>query len=164
MLMQWKAVKSLACLLCLVTLAALPASLSAASVLHSYAIVQEDASLLVRGKTVHLLGVYIPPTDRFCRSNIRPVRCASRAVLALDFKVQGFVHCYPQSKNADGSLQAVCYVNRTAFDDGEDLAAYLIREGWALAGPDAPFEYIALERIARRHNKGVWGFQVDEMR
>jgi hypothetical protein len=94
----------------------------------------------------------------------RAVRCDSRAVLALDFKVAGFLHCFPQSENRDGSLNAVCYVNRTSFDPGEDLAAYLLERGWALALPGAPFEYQALEKIALSRQVGVWGYQVDSIR
>jgi endonuclease YncB( thermonuclease family) len=44
------------------------------------------------------------------------------------------------------------------------LGAYLIREGLALAGPDAPFEYQALERIAQTNGFGVWSFQADQFR
>jgi len=131
--------------------------------LHSYALVQEDASLQIKGKRVHLYGIYLPDTGRHCRSNIRPVWCASRAALALDFRIQGFVHCYPQTKNADNSLNAICYVDRGPFDDGKDLAAYLLEQGWALALPDAPFDYHALERIARHNHRGVWGFPVDSV-
>jgi hypothetical protein len=110
---------------------------------------------------VHLHGIYIPPTERQCRSWINPVRCDSRAVLALDFRVRGFIRCFVQQENQDGSLDAVCYVDRTPFDPGEDLAAYLIRRGWALALPHAPFEYHALEKIASKRELGVWGYPVD---
>jgi len=44
-----------------------------------------------------------------------------------------------------------------------DLAAELLRHGWAVALPGAPFEYVTLERIARAHNRGIWGFQVDSI-
>lgn len=144
--------------LCLVS------TIAAARELHSYALVQDDASLLIRGKIVRLYGVHIPPTGRKCRANIRPVRCASRAALALDFKVQGFVRCFVQSENDDRSLNAVCYVDRSSFDQGVDLAEYLIERGWALALPGAPFEYHALEKIARHNGRGVWGFNVDDIR
>ena len=131
--------------------------------LHSYALVHDDGSLSIEGKRVHLYGVYLPDTGRRCRTNISPIRCGSRAALALDFRIQGFVHCFPQTKNADGSLNGVCYVDRGAFDEGEDLAAYLLERGWALALPNAPFEYHALERIARHRHRGVWGFPVDSV-
>ena len=60
-------------------------------------------------------------------------------------------------------MQGVCYVNRGPFDEGEDLAAYLLERGWAVALPNAPFEYHALERIARHNARGVWGFTVDSI-
>jgi len=138
--------------------AALPA---AAEGLVGLAVVRNDGSLLIKEEVVRLHGIYLPPTNRQCRDWIRPVRCDSRAVLALDFKVRGFIHCFPQNRNPDGSLDAVCYVDRTSFDPGEDLAAYLIERGWALALPQAPFEYQALEKIAISQKVGIWGYAVD---
>jgi endonuclease YncB( thermonuclease family) len=129
--------------------------------LVGHAIVQSDASLLIKGETVRLSGIYVPPTNRDCRAWIQPVRCDSRAVLALDFKVKGFIRCFPTGENDDGSIDATCYVDRTSFDPGEDLAAYLIERGLALALPDAPFEYQGLGKIARNQGVGVWGFTVD---
>ena len=131
--------------------------------IRSYARVRDDGSLQVGQYDVRLHGIYIPPTERICRSWISPVRCAERAVLALDFKISGFVHCIPVSRLGDGTLDAVCYVGRTAFDEGEDLSAYLLRNGWALALPGAPFEYHALEKIARHRGIGVWGIPADRI-
>jgi endonuclease YncB( thermonuclease family) len=79
------------------------------------------------------------------------VRCATHAVLALDFKIRGFVRCRPVYRNRDRSVTALCH-NR-----GVDLGAYLIERGWAVARPDGPFEYQVLERIARERRMGVWG-------
>lgn len=125
----------------------------------SYAFVQDDATLKVRGKIIHLYGIHVPETERTCRTFIRPVQCASRAALALDFKIgAGFVRCETVHTNADGSLTAVCHA------DEEDLSAYLISRGWAVALPDAPFEYKTLEKIARNKGLGVWGFQADVIR
>ena len=133
----------------------LPAG-SLGSQISSYALVQDNASLRMRGKTIHLYGIYVPPTRRFCRSTIRPTRCAGRAALALDFKIgANFVRCSPKYKNPDRSLIAVCSVK------GEDLGAYLLTQGWALALPYAPYEYHALELIASRQSLGVWGFNAD---
>jgi endonuclease YncB( thermonuclease family) len=131
--------------------------------LVGHALVQSDASLLIKGELVRLDGIYVPPTNRECRAWIRPVRCDSRVALALDFKVKGFIHCFPVSENDDGSLNATCYVDRTRFDPGEDLAAYLIQRGLVLALPDAPFEYQAQEKIARTQGVGVWGYTIDSI-
>jgi endonuclease YncB( thermonuclease family) len=131
---------------------------------HSYALVQEDASLLLRGKLYRLHGVLVPEDGQFCDRFTRPVRCGSRAAVALDRKIRGFVRCSEQFAFDDGSISAVCRVNSGRFDRGEDLGAFLIREGLALAGPDAPFQYRALERIAEANGRGFWGFQADSIR
>jgi endonuclease YncB( thermonuclease family) len=125
----------------------------------SYALVQPDAALKVAGKVFQLYGLYFPPSNEVCSRHYNPRRCGSRAVVALESKIQGFVACRPVARNPDRSYDAFC---RTRFK-GEDLGSYLISEGWALALPHAPFEYHALERIARERGRGVWGFQVDSI-
>lgn len=122
-----------------------------ATALTSYAWVRPDASLRVGHQVVHLYGIYVPDTGRTCQTLLRPVKCGSRAVLALDFKIRGFVTCQPLRRHRDRSMTGICR-NR-----GVDLGAYLIERGWALARPGAPFEYYALERIARARGRGVWG-------
>lgn len=140
-----------------VVLLSAPTQTSAADI-FSYAMVEDDATLTVRGRKIRLFGIYIPPVGRTCKSLSRPIRCASRAVHALDFKIgANFVRCKPVVKHTDRSLTAVCRA------DGVDLSAYLISKGWAVALPDAPFEYYTLERIAKGQNLGVWGFQVDSI-
>lgn len=124
--------------------------------ISSYAFVQDDGSLRMSGYTIRLFDIYIPPTAQTCRRFERPVTCAPQAALALDFKIGAdFVHCDPQTHNDDGSITAFCRVG----DD--DLSAYLLSRGWALALPDAPFDYVALEMIARQRGLGVWGFAVE---
>jgi endonuclease YncB( thermonuclease family) len=133
--------------------------MSFARELTSYAIVQDDATLKVRGYKIWLYGIYIPSTGQTCNQHVRPVRCASRAALDLEFKIGSkFARCRSQWRNRDNSLTAVCTV------DGEDLSAYMLRRGWALALPDAPFEYQALEKVARERGAGMWGFPADTVR
>lgn len=140
---------------------ALPLLAQAERKIVGHAIVQDDGSLWIKNKVVHLYGIYMPPTGRHCRSNLSPLRCGSRGALALDFKVKGFIHCFPQWENTDLSVDAICYVDRTSFDPGVDLAEYLLERGWAVALPQGPFQYQAMEKIARSRGMGVWGWQVD---
>lgn len=127
--------------------------------ISSFAFVQEDGSLRVAGNLIHLYGIYIPPTEQTCYTFIRPVPCGSRASLALGFKISGdFVHCVPTATQADGSLTASCSVAN------EDLSAWMLQRGWAVALPDAPFEYAAMERIAQSRGIGIWGTPVDIIR
>lgn len=124
--------------------------------ISSYAFINEDGSLRIRKRTIHLFGILIPPTNRTCRTFVSPVRCGSRASIALDFKIgANFVHCDVKGENPDRSLVAVCQAR------GQDLAAYLLQRGWAAAGPNAPPMYAVLERIARNRGLGVWGFPAD---
>lgn len=124
--------------------------------LSSYAFVNDDGSLRIRGQTVWLDGIIIPPTDRACQSNVRPIRCAPQAALALNFKVgPNFVHCTIRDRRPNRDIIARCTV------DDEDLAAWLIQRGWAAAAPDAPPEYVVLEKIARQRGFGVWGVPIE---
>jgi len=141
--------------------ALLAATTGIAGDFSSYASVDEDGSLRVGTRKVHLYGIYIPPTGQHCRTFFSPPVCGSRATLALEFKIQGFVHCREKSRNRDRSVNAICYVNRSNTSAGEDLGAYLIQQGWAMARPQAPFEYHALEKIARQQSAGIWGFTID---
>lgn len=127
--------------------------------ISSFAFVQSDGTLRVSGETIRLYGIYIPPTDQSCRTFERPIECGTRASLALDFHIGvEFVHCEERVRYQDGSVSALCRVR------GEDLSAWMLQKGWALALPDAPFEYTAFEKIARARGLGVWGIPVDVIR
>ena len=129
--------------------------------ISSSARVNEDGTLRMNGKTIHLYGIHIPKSGRSCRTNQTPPTCGSRASLALDFKIDGFVRCEIMGTNNDGSLVGWCRVRVSHFNEGEDLSAYLLERGWAVALPDAPFEYQTLEKIAKGRGYGVWGIPVD---
>lgn len=125
------------------------------------AIVRADGSLRIHGSTVRLYGIAIPLSGQKCITFLRPARCGSRAAVALESRIQGFVYCHSVNRNGDGSVNAVCFNRRTFYSAGEDLAAFLLGAGLALALPGAPFEYVALERIAQTRQLGIWGFSAD---
>jgi endonuclease YncB( thermonuclease family) len=136
--------------LCIALLLILPKPL--ASDLSSYAFVNDDGSLRIDNRTVRLHGIIIPPTNRVYQRNVSPTACAPQAALALNFKIGvNFVHCDIERRQPNGDAIARCTVN------DEDLAAWLIQQGWAAAAPDAPPEYVVLEKIARQRGIGVWG-------
>jgi hypothetical protein len=83
------------------------AAAAPAAEIRSYAIVQDDGSLRVQGKTIRLFGVYLPDSAFGCRSDFRPPLCGDRAVRALKTMIQGFVRCFPQARFEDRSLSAV---------------------------------------------------------
>jgi endonuclease YncB( thermonuclease family) len=143
---------------------ALVQHVAAAADIVSYAIVQDDATLRVRGKTIRLYGVYIADTRPFCDSTFRPTRCQTRAAVALASRIQGFVRCVPQVRYEDRSIGAFCSIRGTGTPSREiDLGAWLIEQGWAVALPQAPFAYHTLQEIAKANGRGVWGFQADRI-
>ena len=136
----------------------------AAADIHSYAIVQDDATLRVRGQTIRLYGVHVADMRPFCDSTFRPTRCQTRAAVALASRIQGFVRCVPQVRYDDRSIGAFCSVRGTGTPSRQiDLGGWLIEQGWAVALPQAPFAYHTLEEIAKANGRGVWGFQADRI-
>ena len=126
--------------------------------ISSYAFVNDDGTLRIRGKTIHLYGILIPPTDETCQFFVRPPECGSRAALALEFKIgTSFVACDVLGKGRYPSLIATCYVGDV------DLAAYLLERGWAAALPEAPPLYGVLEKVARSRGIGMWGFPIGDV-
>lgn len=127
--------------------------------ISGFAFVRNDGTLQISGYAVRLYGIYIPPTENTCYPFMRPVPCGSRASLALDFRISGnFVHCSQKASNADGSVVANCSTG------DQDLSEWMLQKGWAVATPDAPFEYEAMERIAHAKGLGIWGIAIDNPR
>jgi hypothetical protein len=79
----------------------LPAG-AAAWTVDGLARVTDAGHLALGGRVVALAGVDIPTFDRTCRQAITPLRCGPRAVLILDAKVSGFVHCEITAGAASG--------------------------------------------------------------
>jgi endonuclease YncB( thermonuclease family) len=146
------------CLALLLACAGMPVA-QAGPVISSFAFVQEDGSLRISGNRIYLYGIYIPPTGRTCSTFVQPMPCGTRASLALEFRISGdFVQCDQRSVNPDGSMVASCRQGE------DDLSEWMLRQGWAVALPDAPFQYAALESIARSRGLGVWGIPLEVIR
>ena len=73
-------------------------------------------------------------------------------------KVEAFLLCQEVQRLTDGSIEAYCGTRaRRLFNPREDLGAWMVQHDWALARPDAPPEYRALERLAESRELGMWG-------
>ena len=127
--------------------------------------VDDLGRLLIAGETVALSDIDLPTDDRACRRATIPVRCGPRAVIILDGLVRGFVHCTITAPGVGGTLEGRCTIaGRRLFDERIDLAAELLRQGWAFARDDAPGLYRALERLARTRQVGMWRDAVIDLR
>ena len=133
----------------LVCLAASPGS---GREIQSYAIVRDDGSLRIQGRNLRLFGIFIPDTGRVCGKTLPS--CGSRAAIALDALLEGrgFVRC-----TLMGAGTAICYVPFIGQPGGRDLATHLLAKGLAVATPEAPPEYHAVEHWAQLCRIGIWG-------
>jgi endonuclease YncB( thermonuclease family) len=119
--------------------------------------VDDDGHLVVAGERIALAGIEVPTFGRVCRRTASPVRCGPPAVLVLDELVRGFVRCEIVSTRGPYLLEGRCTIAaRRLLDDRLDLAAELLRRGWAFALDDAPGLYRSLERLARTRESGIW--------
>lgn len=135
-----------------------PIGEAAAREFRSYALVNDDGTLQIQGQTFILQGIYIPTTGVGCKFERSPEPCASPSVQALRQRIGSrFVYCLSIYRTEEGAFVGSCLAGRSRGDE-EDLGAWMIRNGWALAGPDAPYEFIALERLAERQRLGIWSF------
>lgn len=122
-----------------------------ATAFSSYAIVHQNGSMNVGGRTVWLYGIDIPLQNQTCLTFMTPARCGPKAVLMLELKIEShFVHCQTRRYNSDGSVEAVCRI------EGVDLSAWMLAQGWAVAMANAPAEYLALEKEAKDQQRGIW--------
>ena len=146
----------------LLGLALLAANLVSALAANHYdfsgsAFVDDAGALHIRQRTVHLWGILVPATREQCLTYVRPPECGPRAALTLQEGISGFVRCRIIARNEDNSVEAQCFSGYGNFDDGVDLAAYLLNRGWALAAPGGPPDYQILESVARHNELGLWG-------
>lgn len=129
------------------------------------AVVQRDGSLRLDGRTVRLYGVWIPTDRRTCSSVTNPPRCGPSAAIILDNKIDGFVSCNLVRRLRDGSYEGICGIKGDdLFGPPDDIAALMIQDGWALAKPDGPPEYTALQQLAQAQRRGLWSDGIVRLR
>ncbi len=124
---------------------------AAANRIVGHATVIDGDSLAVAGARIRLLGIDAPEGAQFCSKDGRPWLCGQRAALALDEKIaKGVVACELRNRDRFGDVVAVCRLG------GEDLGAWMVVQGWALASRRQSSAYVDLELAAARHGRGIW--------
>ena len=88
---------------------------------------------------------------QLCLADGKQWRCGQQAAPALDGKIAARpVTCEQKDQDRYGRIVAVCRVGE------EDLNAWLVAEGWALAYRQYSKAYIAEEEAASAARKGIW--------
>lgn len=105
----------------------------------------------IHGQRIRLHGIDSPEGSQTCTRNNRRWRCGQQAALALDRKIaQQPVTCRQTDKDRYGRIVARCWV------EGNELNAWLVAEGWAVAYRRYSTLYVDEERSAELKNKGIW--------
>jgi endonuclease YncB( thermonuclease family) len=122
------------------------------------AIVNDDGSLTISGTDIRLFGITIPKLGILCIDDYRGRSCSDFNIRrTLEHKINGFVHCQVVGRAADGVLEGICTIEgRDRFRPRQDLGAWLVNRGLAVALRNAPPEYEALQEMAKARDAGVW--------
>jgi len=139
-------------LICLSALAALhltPAA-SAADLIGQASIIDGD-TIEIHGQRIRLFGIDAPEHDQLCEAGGNQYRCGQQAALALADQIgRQTVDCAPRDVDQYGRFVAVCSAG------GEDLNAWMVRNGWALAYRHYSAAYVPDEDAAHLAGLGIW--------
>lgn len=111
-----------------------------------------DADTLeIHGTHIRLHGVDAPETRQLCKLDGKPYRCGQKAALALDQLISSSsLHCKGDKTDRYKRLIAVCYLK------DQDINAWLVENGWALAYRKYSTDYVAQEASAETNHRGIW--------
>ena len=102
----------------------------------------------VAGVRVRLWGVDAPEKRQSCRSGRKTWSCGGLAEAALRSR-SADLRCQEKGKDRYGRVLAVCYEGR------DDVNAWLVSEGWALAYRQFAKAYVPQEAEAKAQKRGV---------
>ena len=134
----------------LAVLAALLPAIALADMTGQASVIDGD-TLEIHGQRIRLHGIDAPESGQICTAAGQRWRCGQQAALALADKIgRRPVACAARGRDRYGRTVAVCRVA------GEDLGAWLIVNGWALAYRRYSTAYVPHESRARLARAGMW--------
>ncbi len=125
---------------------------SLAETLTGVASVVDGDTLVIHGERIRLHGIDSPESAQRCtRPNGQQWRCGQKAALALADRIgRQTVRCEGKERDRYGRLVAVCY------HKGQNLNAWMVRQGWALAYRRYSKDYVGQEQQAEASKAGIW--------
>lgn len=130
---------------------AVPGVVQAEELIGRATVVDGD-TLGIRDQQIRLHGIDAPESSQRCtRRNGEEWRCGQQAANALSDKI-GLrnVRCVGDKRDRWGRLIAVCHLG------SQDLNAWLVRRGWAVAYLRYSKDYVGQDDRARKAKAGVW--------
>lgn len=135
----------------LVALLGLPAFAQATEYRGIPSVIDGD-TLDIHGHRIRLHGIDAPESSQRCQRNGEDWRCGRDAAFALSEKIgRAQVRCQKKDTDRYGRIIAVCYKG------DEDLNAWLVSDGWAMAYLRYSKDYTGQEISAKSDRRGIWG-------
>jgi len=108
-------------------------------------------TLEIHGTRIRLHGIDAPEANQTCLVKKKPSRCGQQAAKALADRIgQQTVTCDPRDRDQYGRVVAVCSAG------GDDLNAWMVISGMALAYRQYSTDYARQEKVATKRKIGVW--------
>ena len=124
---------------------------SAAETDVGQASVIDGDTIEIQGVRIRLHGIDAPESSQTCRRDGSDLRCGQQAALALADRIgQRTVRCDVRDVDRYGRSVAVCSAG------GEDLNAWMVASGLAMAYVKYARDYRPQEEEARRRGLGIW--------
>ena len=132
-----------------ILLSATPAT---ANELNGVASVIDGDTVEIRGTRIRLHGIDAPESRQLCtRPSGQSWRCGQQAALALSDRIgRRSVICVARDTDRYGRTIAVC------SQDGIDLNAWMVAEGWAVAYRQYSRDYVSADTEARSAGRNIW--------
>lgn len=106
------------------------------------------------GVRIRLFGVDAPESAETCDYKGATILCGQSALFALADRLKDSpVTCQNHGTDRYGRVVAKC------FESGEDIGAWMVRQGWARAFTRYSQEYNVEEQAARKARRGIWANQ-----
>lgn len=124
----------------------------AATEVAGTAAVTDADTLSVAGQTIRLFGLDAPELRQTCRrADGAAWSCGQMAAAALAAQLRGkAVRCRLLGEDRFGRSLGRCW------SGGEEINAWLVREGWALAYTRYSWRYLPQQTLAWWEGRGIW--------
>ncbi|PRW39217.1 nuclease [Chlorella sorokiniana] len=135
--------------------AAHPFAADAKELIQGYPRVVDGDTLDFSGTRVRMFGIDAPETKQSCSAKGGEYLCGQKAKEALAAKIgKAQVQCEQKNRDKYGRIVGVCSIPEGA--GRQDLNAWMVQEGFAVAYRQYGKDYVPLEEAAQAAKRGIW--------